>query len=80
MFVMKNFDVDNWLETSGKKRPYKAPEGYFEAFQEKMARQSRPAPTLWVRLRPIVAMAASFVLLVALGGLLQDRYAQPGRL
>lgn len=70
MFVMKNFDAQDWLETSGKKRPYKVPEGYFEAFQEKMARHSRPAPTLWVRLRPIVAMAASFVLLVALGGLL----------
>ena len=80
MFVMKNFDVDNWLETSGKKRPYKVPEGYFEAFQEKMARQSQPAPTLWVRLRPIVAMAASFVLLVALGGLLLKTVtpAQPG--
>ena len=69
MNVMKNFDVENWLETSGKKRPYKVPEGYFEGFQEKMVRQSRPAPALWVRLRPMVAMAASFVLLVALGGL-----------
>ena len=69
MFVMKNFDVENWLETSGKKQPYKVPEGYFEGFQEKMMRHSRPSPTLWVRLRPMVAMAASFVLLVALGGL-----------
>ncbi|MBP5539837.1 MAG: hypothetical protein J6X69_08495 [Bacteroidales bacterium] len=76
---MKNFDVDNWLETSGRKRPYKVSDGYFETFQEKMAamaresaaeKESQRVPTLGVRLRPIVAMAASFVLLVALGGLL----------
>lgn len=75
---MKNFDVDNWLETSGKKRPFKVPEGYFDAFQEKMMAMAgesaaqkdiQRTPTLWVRLRPMVAMAASFVLLVVLGGL-----------
>lgn len=78
---MKNFDAENWLETSGRKSPYKVPEGYFEAFREKMGvmardassagRDTNPAPvSVRTLLRPVFAMAASFVLLVALGGLL----------
>ena len=78
---MKNFDAENWLETSGRKSPYKVPDGYFETFREKMGAMAREASSegrdaktapVSVRtlLRPVFAMAASFVLLVALGGLL----------
>lgn len=76
---MKKNDVENWLETSGKKTPYKVPDGYFDTFREKMGAMAREASSkgpgtgsapVRTLLRPIFAMAASFVLLVALGGLL----------
>lgn len=79
MFVMKNLDIEKRLAVSDKKQSYKVPEGYFEAFQDKMMAMARASaaekqmqrtPTLWVRLRPVVAMAASFVLLAVLGTLL----------
>lgn len=78
---MKNSDAEKWLEISGKKESFKLPEGYFEDFREKMAAMARedsfegrtpkaaPVPVRTF-LRPVFAMAASFLLLVALGGLL----------
>ncbi|MCR4565890.1 MAG: hypothetical protein K5651_07360 [Bacteroidales bacterium] len=78
---MKNFDAEKWLEQAGKKRPYQLPDGYFEDFRKQMDAMARNASSegrdtktvpvsVWTRMRPILAMAASFVLLVALGGLL----------
>lgn len=55
--------------SSESKKHYTTPEGYFEGLQERLLSQipteqlpeATPAPTLWVRLRPIVYMAAMFV-------------------
>ena len=73
---MKKSQIENWLDTDGKKCPYGVPDNYFEDFQARMninsARQEKDGHVIpasrWMRVKPYIAMAASFLILVSLGG------------
>ncbi|MBP5397508.1 MAG: hypothetical protein J6Y32_02585 [Bacteroidales bacterium] len=61
-------------EGAPKRHPYKVPEGYFEDFQAKMSHMAREQKTVpvstWMRIKPYVALAASFLLLLGIGSFL----------
>ena len=67
--------TDNEIKFSGvaNRHPYKVPEGYFEDFQAKMSRMAREQKTVpvstWMRVKPYVGLAASFLLLLGVGSL-----------
>ncbi len=55
------------LSKIGKDAGFRVPDGYFEEFSQKMAAslperkfKAAPKPTMWIRLRPFVYMAAMF--------------------
>ena len=67
--------TDNEIKFSGvtNRHPYQVPEGYFEDFQAKMSRMARTQKTVpvstWMRVKPYVGLAASFLLLMGVGSL-----------
>lgn len=66
-----------------RRRPYSVPSGYFEGLQERL--MSIPQehglplesevhhPGIWMRIRPFVALAASFALILAIGSVVLHR-------
>lgn len=80
---MKNPTTKNMLEKMDKKHPYRVPDHYFEDFQARMEKLKKPSEqkyipqNQWARIRPYVAMAASFLLLVTAGTYILE-WATPG--
>ena len=64
-------EEDNILEKVGKKNSFKVPEGYFENLTSevmgKLPEKEGPAfeevkqPTMWIRMKPLLYMAAMFI-------------------
>lgn len=71
---MSKMNENIFPEGASRRHPYNVPEGYFEDFQAKMSRMVRESRTVpvstWMRVKPYVALAASFLLLLGIGSFL----------
>ena len=80
---MDNMEKDILHNSELKKNPYGLPDGYFDTLKKDLIKCSEPQKvvpiSIWARLAPMLAMAATFALLVAAGTFyLRNSAATPG--
>ena len=74
MSVMK--ESRNILEESGtRENPFKVPEGYFENLAASVAERRGAGSGVWTKVRPYLAIAASFALIALVGTAVLKRTA-----
>lgn len=67
--------------TDNKNRMYNVPSGYFESLQTRlsaipaMEEEAESRVTVWTRVRPVIALAASFAILLTCGTLILSKTA-----
>lgn len=69
--------------TDNKNRMYNVPEGYFEGLRTRLSaipaveNEAAGRVTVWTRVRPVIALAASFAIMLTIGTLILDKTAGP---